>query len=370
MSNSERRKTKVETPPIVSKTRRTQRRPIEARLQGHPLRVNAADLPRRRFLHLAAGTAALPAVSRIAWGQAYPTRPITIVVPFAAGGGLDVIGRILAARMRASLGQPVIIENVSGANGSIGVGRVARAASDGYTLVISNWQANVANGAIYPLQYDLLKDLEPVSLIVNNPSLIVAKKAMPANDLAGLVAWLKTNPEKASLGTGGVGSIGHIGGILFQNITGTRFQFVPYRGAGPAMQDLIAGQIDMMIESPPIVLTQLRSGSIKVYAVAAKSRLAAAPDIPTVDEAGLSGFYFSSWVGLWSSKGTPKNIIMKLNSAAVDALADPAVRERFAGLGSEIFPREQRTPGALAALQKVEIEKWWPIIKAAGIKAE
>ena len=293
-----------------------------------------------------------------------------MVVPFAAGGGSDVIGRILIDRMRVSLGQPVIIENVSGANGSIGVGRVARAAPDGYMLVIGNWQTHVANGAVYPLQYDLLNDLEPISLIVSNPLLIAAKKTMPANQLGALVAWLKANLEKASLGTSGVGSVGHVSGIFFQNITGTRFQFVPYRGAGLVMQDLIAGQIDMMIETPAISLLQLRAGSIKVYAVAAKSRLAAAPDIPTVDEAGLPGFYFSSWSGLWSPKGTPKNVIMKLNAAAVDALAAPAVRSRLADLGLEIFPREQQTPEALATFHKAEIENWWPIIKAAGIKGQ
>jgi tripartite-type tricarboxylate transporter receptor subunit TctC len=278
--------------------------------------------------------------------------------------------RILIDRMRVSLGRPVIIENVSGANGSIGVGRVARAAPDGYTLVIGNWQTHVANGAVYPLQYDLLNDLEPISLIVSNPLLIAAKKTMPANHLGALVAWLKANSEKASLGTSGVGSVGHVSGIFFQNITGTRFQFVPYRGAGLVMQDLIAGQIDMMIETPAISLPQLRAGSTKVYAVAAKSRLAAAPDIPTVDEAGLPGFYFSSWSGLWSPKGTPKNVIMKLNAAAVDALAAPAVRARLADLGVEIFPREQQTPEALATFHKAEIEKWWPIIKAAGIKGQ
>ena len=316
----------------------------------YPKTCPSGQHPRRQILRLAVGAAALPAASRIAGAQAYPTRPITMVVPFAAGGGADVIGRILIDRMRVSLGQPVIIENVSGANGSIGVGRVARAAPDGYTLVIGNWQTHVANGAVYPLQYDLLNDLEPISLIVSNPLLIAAKKTMPANQLGALVAWLKANLEKASLGTSGVGSVGHVSGIFFQNITGTRFQFVPYRGAGLVMQDLIAGQIDMMIETPAISLPQLRAGSIKVYAVAAESRLAAAPDIPTVDEAGLPGFYFSSWTGLWSPKGTPKNVIMKLNAATVDALAAPAVRSRLADLGPEIFPREQQTPEALATI--------------------
>jgi tripartite-type tricarboxylate transporter receptor subunit TctC len=327
-------------------------------------------LPRRQFLHLAAGAAVVPTVSRIARAQAYPSRPITIVVPFPAGGALDVLGRILAERMKASLGETIIVENVAGANGSLGVGRVARAAPDGYTLVIGYWGTHVANGAVYALKYDVLNDFEPVSLVATQPLLIVAKKAMPADDLKGLIAWLKVNPGKASAGTGGVGSGEHVSGALFQTVTGTRFQFVPYRGAAPAGQDLVAGQIDIMFEVPTTTLPQVRSGQIKAFAVAAKSRLAAAPEIPTVDEAGLPGFYFTFWAGLWAPKGTPKDVIAKLNSAAVTALADPTVRAGFADLGFEIFPHDQQTPEALAAYQKAEIEKWWPIIKAAGIKVE
>jgi tripartite-type tricarboxylate transporter receptor subunit TctC len=325
---------------------------------------------RRRFLQLAAGAVTLPAVSRSAWAQAYPSRPITMVVPFAAGGALDVIGRILAPSMRASLGQTIIIENVVGASGSLGVGRVARAAPDGYTLVVGYWGTHVANGAIYELKYDVLNDFEPVSLVATQPLLIVAKKTMPANDLKGLITWLKVNPGKASAGTAGVGAVDHVGGALFQNVTGTRFQFVPYRGGGPAVQDLVAGQIDIMFESPTITLPQVRSGQLKAFAVAAKSRLAAAPEIPTVDEAGLPGFYVTLWVGLWAPKGTPKDVIAKLNSAAVTALADPTIRTRLADLGFEIYSRDQQTPEALAAYQKAEIEKWWPIIKKFGIKAE
>jgi tripartite-type tricarboxylate transporter receptor subunit TctC len=325
---------------------------------------------RRQFLHLAAGSAALPAVSRIAWAQDYPSRPITMVVPFAPGGASDVIGRILAPKMRAPLGQPIVIETVAGASGSLGTGRVSRAAPDGYTFIAGNVGTHAINGAVYALKYDVLNDFEPVSLVATQPFLVVAKKAMPADDLKGLIACLKVNPGKASAGTGGVGSGEHVSGALFQTVTGTRFQFVPYRGAAPAGQDLVAGQIDIMFEVPTTTLPQVRSGQIKAFAVAAKSRLAAAPEIPTVDEAGLPGFYFTFWAGLWAPKGTPKEVIAKLNSAAVTALADPTVRAGFADLGFEIFPHDQQTPEALAAYQKAEIEKWWPIIKAAGIKVE
>jgi tripartite-type tricarboxylate transporter receptor subunit TctC len=325
---------------------------------------------RRQFLHLAAGTIALPAVSRIARAQAYPSRPITIVVPFPAGGPLDTAARITAEAMRAPLGQSVIVENVSGAAGTIGVGRVARAAADGYTIGAGFVGTHVINGATYTLQYDLLKDFEPISLIATNSWLIVAKKDMPASDLKGLIAWLKANPDKASQGTVGPGSPHHVAGIFFQKQTGTRFQFVPYRGAAPVMQALVAGQIELMIDSPTVVLPQVRGGTIKAYAVAAKSRLPTAPDIPTVDEAGLPAFYVSSWSGLWAPKGTPEEVVAKLNSAVVTGLADPAVRSRFADNGMQVFPPEQQTPEALRAHQKAEIEKWWPIIKEAGIKAE
>jgi tripartite-type tricarboxylate transporter receptor subunit TctC len=328
------------------------------------------NLSRNRFLHLAAGAAALPAVSRIARAQTYPTRPITIVVPFPTGGPNDMTARIIAERMRSSLGQPVIVENVSGANGSIGVGRVTRAAPDGYTLSLGSASSHVMNGAIYALAYDLMKDLQPVSVLVLEPQMFIAKRTMPANDLGSLIAWLKANPDKALLGTQGIGNMGHIVGVLFQNVTGSRFQFVPYRGSAPAMQDLIAGQIDMMIDSPAAAVPMARAGAIKAYAVTGTHRLLNAPNIPTADEAGLSGFYASNWRGLWAPKGTPKDIIAKLDLAVVDALADPVVRSRFDGLGLEIAPRQQQTPEALAALQKAEIEKWWPIIKAAGIKAE
>jgi tripartite-type tricarboxylate transporter receptor subunit TctC len=325
-------------------------------------------LPRRRFLHLAAGAAALLVLSPIARAQTYPSRPITLIVPFPAGGSTDAVGRIVAERMRASLGQAVVIENVGGAGGSIGVGRVARAAPDGYTLDIGQWDTHVANGATFALSYDVVKDFEPIALLSSNPFLILAKKAVPADDLKGLVAWLKANPDKASQAIPTAGS--HVAGLLFQKETGTRFAFVPYRGGGPAMQDLVAGQIDLMIIQAAVALPQVRAGAVKAYAVTAGSRFAAAPEIPSVDELGLAGIHISGWFALFAPKGTPAAIVSKLNAAVVEALADPNVRARLETLGQEIFPREQQTPAALAAYHKAEIERWWPIIKAANIKPE
>jgi tripartite-type tricarboxylate transporter receptor subunit TctC len=318
-------------------------------------------------LVFAAALAGLPVAAP---AQSYPSRPVTLVVPFPAGGPTDVIARTLAQHMRESLGQSVVVENVTGANGNIGVGRVARAAPDGYTITIGHWSTHVVNGAVYPLAYDVLKDFEPISLVATNSYLIVAKNTVPAGDLKSFIAWLKANPDKASEGTAGAGSPQHISGVFFQNATGTRFQFVPYRGAAPAMQALVAGDIDLIIDDPTSSLPQVRAGRIKAFAVTAKSRLAAAPDIPTVDEAGLPGFYFSRWHALWAPKGTPKDVVAKLNAAVVAALADETVRSRLTDLGQEIYPRAQQTPEALAALHKAEIEKWWPLIKAAGIKAE
>jgi tripartite-type tricarboxylate transporter receptor subunit TctC len=327
-------------------------------------------LPRRRFLHLAAGASALPAVSRIAKAQAYPTRPITMVVPFAPGGLTDVIGRILADGMRTSLGQSVIIENVGGAAGSIGTGRVARATPDGYTLVVGIWNTHVANGAIYALQYDIVKDFEPILLLADAPLLLVANKAVPANDLKEFIAWLKVNPDKAAMGTVGAGSPPHLLGVLLQKETGTRFGLVAYRGAGTVIQDVVAGQIETTFINPATSLPHVRAGSIKAFAVTAKNRLAAAPDIASMDEVGLPGLYFSLWAGLFAPKGTPKNIISKLNAAAVGTFDDPTTRQKLVDQGFEIPGREQQTPEALGRYQKAEIEKWWPIIKAAGIKAE
>jgi tripartite-type tricarboxylate transporter receptor subunit TctC len=319
---------------------------------------------------ICATLAALVAGTAGALAQTYPTRPITIVVPFAAGGGTDALARIIAARIRGSLSQPVIIENVPGATGSIGVGRVVRAAGDGYTLSIGTVSTHVLTGALYALPYDLLKDLTPVARLAIEPLVIVAKKSMPAKDLKELIAWLKANPDKASQGTAGVGNLAHVAGLLFQKETGTRFQFVPYRGSAPAVQDLVAGQIDIMIDAASNIVAQVGAGNVKAYAVAGKTRLAAAPEIPTVDEAGLPGFYSSIWFGLWAPARTPEDIITRLNAAVVDALADPTVRARIAALGQDIPPREQQTPEALGALHKAEIEKWWPIIKAANIRGE
>jgi tripartite-type tricarboxylate transporter receptor subunit TctC len=328
------------------------------------------NLPRRKFLSLTAVAATLSASTHIARAQGYPSRPITIVVPFAPGGALDVFGRILAERMRASLVQTIIVENVAGANGSVGTGRVARAAPDGYTLGIGYWGTHVANGVLYTLPYDVLGDFEPVSLGVMIPMVIVSKKAAPAKDLRQFIEWLKANPDKASAGTSGMGGIEQVGGVLFQNVTHTRFNFVPYRGAAPAVQDLVAGQIDLMVSNLATALPLVREGNIKALAVAGKTRLAALPDIPTVDEAGLPGFYVTTWLGVWAPKGTPQNVIARLNAVIVGALGDPGVVTRLADLGYEIFPRDQQTPEALAAFQKAEIEKWWPIIKAAGIRAD
>ncbi len=327
-------------------------------------------LPRRLFLQMAAGAGALPVISRIAGAQSYPTRPITMIVPFPAGGPTDAVGRTFADRMRSSLGQAIIIENAAGANGGIGSGRVARAAPDGYTLLLGNWNTHVSNGAFYKLSYDVVKDFVPLSFLVSFPVIIAANKAVPAKDLKELVAWLKAKPGGGSQGSAGIGSGGHVTGIHFQDLTGVRFQHVPYRGSAPAMQDLMAGHVDMMIDAPVIVLPQVRAGTIKAYAVTAKSRLSSAPDIPTVDEAGLPGLYFLNWFALWAPKGTPAIVIAKVNAAVADTLADPAVRQRLVDMGFEIPSPEQQTPEALGALQKDEIEKWWPIIKAADIKQE
>ena len=326
-------------------------------------------LARRLFLQMAAGAAALPA-SRMVEAQTYPSRPITMIVPFPAGGATDTFGRLLGERMRDFLGQAIVVENVGGAAGSLGVGRAVRAAPDGYTLIIGTSTTNVLIGALYTLNFDLLKDLEPVALLASEPLLIVTKRNLPVANLKDLIAWLKANPNKASAGIAGVGATGHVTGLAFQQATGTRFQFVPYRGNAPAMQDLIAGQIDLMIEPSSNFLAQVRDGNLKACAITAKTRLAAAPDIPTVDEAGLPGFHASLWYGLWVPKDTPKPIIAKLNAAIVGALASAQVRTRLAELGPEIPPRDQQTPEALAAFQKAEAEKWWPIIKVANIKAE
>ena len=314
--------------------------------------------------------AAAAAIISPATAQTYPSRPIKIVVPFPAGGAFDTIARIVTEHMTLSLGQPVVIENMGGATGSIGVGRVARASPDGYTLSFGIWSTHVVNGAVYSLPYDVIKDFAPISLVATAPQVIVSSSAVPATNLRELMAWLKTNQDRATLATMGSGSPQHIAGILIEQLTGAQFRFVPYRGAALAMQDLLSGQIDLSLLQPTVAMPQVRSGKIRAYAVTAKTRLSTAPDIPTVDEAGLPGVYVSVWSGLWAPKGTPEAIIAQLNAAVVRALGDPGVRQRLAEIGQEIPPREQQTPEALAALQAAEIAKWWPIIKAANIKAD
>ena len=306
----------------------------------------------------------------VAGAQAFPTRPITIVVPVSPGGPTDTIARILAERMRSALGQPVVVENVTGAAGNIGVGRVARATPDGYTIGIGLTSTHVFNGALYDLPFDVVKDFAPIALLATNPQLIVSKNAVPAADLRALIAWLKASPGTATMATIGPGSPAHIAGVLFQKVTGTSFRFVPYRGGAPGMQDLLAGQIDLMIPQPSIALPHLRAGRIRAYAVTASTRLASAPEVPTVDEAGAPGLHVAIWHALWAPRTTPNEVIARLSGAVLESLADPAVQRRFADMGQDIPPRERQTPAALAAYQKAEIEKWWPIIKAANIKAE
>jgi len=309
-------------------------------------------------------------INSVASAQTYPTRPITLVVPFAAGGPVDTVARILSDPMRKALGQTVVVDNTTGAAGTIGVGRVARAAPDGYTVSIGHWSTHVVNGAIYSLQYDLLNDLEPVAMIASNPMVIVSKNAAPAKDLKELLAWVRKDQDKVLVGTAGVGSGTHMSGVYFQNVTGTKLTFVPYRGTGPAMQELLAGRLDLIVDQLSNSLPQVRGGRIRAHAVTAKTRSAAAPDVPSVDEAGLAGFHMSIWYGTWAPRGTPKATIAKLNSAIVESLADSAVRRRLGDLGLEITPRDQQTPEALRAHHKAEIDKWWPMIKAAGIKVE
>jgi len=318
---------------------------------------------------LLVGLASIAGVTGVG-AQTYPSKPVTIVVPFAAGGPSDAMARILGDRMKATLGQAFVIENVTGAGGSIGVGRAVRAPADGYTISFGHLGTHVANQAIYPLQYDMLTDLDPVVLLPSNPMVMVSRNSLPAKSLQELIAWLKANPDKASAGTAGAGSGSHIAGVYLQNLTGLRFQFVPYRGTAPALTDLVAGQIDIIVDQASNSMQQIRTGNIRAYAITDRKRLSAAPDIPTVDEAGLPGFYMTLWNGLWVPKGTPKEAVNKLNAAVVEALADPAVKQRLVDLGLEIPERDQLTPEALAAWHKAEAGKWWPIIKAANIKPE
>jgi tripartite-type tricarboxylate transporter receptor subunit TctC len=328
-------------------------------------------LARRHFLHLMTGAAAAgsyPAASALALD--YPTRPITIVVPFAAGGATDVLARVLADSMGKSLGQTIIVEDVTGAAGSIGVARVVRSAPDGYTLSVGTLTTHVLIGGLYKLDFDLLSDLTPIAELAYEPLLICIRNSLPAHNLQELIAWLKENPGKASVGIPGAGSTGNLAGLSFQKATGTSFQFVPYRGDSPAVQDMMAGQIDMMIEPSSNFTAQVQAGTIRAIAVPAKTRLVSLPDVPTTDEAGLPGFYASIWFGMWAPKDTPKDIVAKLNAVVVDALADTNVKDRLTKLGQQVAARELQAPGAFAAFQKAEADKWWPIIKAANVKLD
>jgi tripartite-type tricarboxylate transporter receptor subunit TctC len=303
-------------------------------------------------------------------GESYPSHPVTMIAPFAAGAPVDLVGRLVAERMRLSLGQPIIVENVSGAAGSLGVTRAARAAPDGYTISVGNISSHVLNEAIYKAGFDVLKEFEPVGLLASNPQIILSRNTLPANDLKGLIAWLRANPGKAAAGTGGTGGVAHVAGLSFQKETKTHFQFVPYRGTNLAQQDLIGGQIDLLFDQVVSALPNVRAGKMRAYAVTARTRLASAPEVPTVDEAGLPGFYMSVWNALWVPRGTPREIVMRLNNAVVGALADPAIRKRLDDLGLEIPPREQQTPEALRVFHQSEIEKWVPIVKAALVKPQ
>jgi tripartite-type tricarboxylate transporter receptor subunit TctC len=299
----------------------------------------------------------------------YPSRPITLVIPLSVGGSTDVIGRLIGEGLRQALHQTIVVENFSGAGGTIGVGRVAHAASDGYTILVGQWGTNIASGAIYKLNFDVLNDLEPVGLIATQPFLIVSRSSLAANNLKELIAWIKANPGKATEGNSGVGSPSHVSGILFQKAINSPMQMIPYRGAGESTQAIVSGQIDVLLNTPAVSMEQAKAGQIKVFAVTAKTRLETAPDVPTTDEAGLPGFYFSFWHAVWVPKGTPKPIVAKLNAALKTTLADPAIRQKLIGLAQELYPAEQQTPEALDKFERAEAAKWWPIIKEAGITA-
>ena len=319
-----------------------------------------------RKLAVAIALAVLAGVTSVQ-AQTYPSRQITLIVPFPPGGSTDVAARILAEHMRARLGQPVVIENVGGAGGSIAVGRLARAAPDGYTIDIGQWDTHVGS-IIYKLDYDLQKDFEPIGLISNNPQLMVAKKDLPAGSLKELIAWMKANPDKINYVNQNAAA--NVTGVMFEKLTGQKFRYIPYRGAGPAMTDLVSGQVDLLVVQGAVALPQIRAGKIKAIANLSPQRSASMSDIPTSDESGVPGLYMSGWFGFFAPKGTPKDVIATLNSAMVQALAEPAVRSRFTELGLDVASREQQTPEGLAAFQKAEIEKWWPIIKEAGIQAQ
>jgi len=323
---------------------------------------------RRQFLKFAAGAAATATWPHVASAQAYPSRSITMVVPVSAGGALDTNARLVASGMSAALGQPVVVENVTGAAGSTGTGRIARATPDGYNILYGANVTHVLNPAVLNLNYDVVTDFEPIALIGNTPWLFAVKNDLPVKNLAELIAWLKANPDKGTFGTAGQGSPSHIGGVLFQQVTGTTFQFIPYRGTAPVVPDLISGQIDMAILDPITSLPQFRGGKIKILAVMGKKRGTGSQDIPTSDELGVPGVYTEPWQGMWAPKATPKEIVAKLNGAVVSTLTDPIILKKFSEQSYEITPREQLTPEFLAQFHKAEIDKWFPIINAAGIK--
>jgi tripartite-type tricarboxylate transporter receptor subunit TctC len=312
----------------------------------------------------------LSTAATLAAAQPYPARPVTVTVPFAAGGPTDTIARIMAERMQRALGQTVVVENVTGAGGTIAGNKIAHAAPDGYSVTIGHIGTHVIVGAVQKMNYDVFNDFEPVAMIASNPQIIVTNPATPPKDLKDLIAWAKAQGKPVSSGTGGPGTPSHIMAIYFGNTTGAPMEPIHYKGSGPAMQDLIAGHIQMGFEQAANAIPHIKGGKIKAYAVTAKARLAAAPEIPTVDEAGLPNFYMSIWHAYWVPKGTPRAVIDRLNAAIVESLADPAVQKRLADLGQEIPPRDQQTPEALRAWHKAEIDKWWPLIKTAGIKAE
>jgi tripartite-type tricarboxylate transporter receptor subunit TctC len=318
---------------------------------------------------LIAGLGLLAGIGAAA-AQGYPARPVTAIVPASAGGPTDTIARIVLGRAQQLLGQTIVVENVGGASGTIGTGRVVRADPDGYTIGIGGPNHYVVNASVYPLTYDLLKDFEPVSMLSNGPMLILSRNSLPAKNLTELVAWLKANPDTVTFGTGGLASPPHVSGLSLQTVTGNKFQFVPFRGSAPALQQVLAGQLDIIIDQASAALSIAKGGGVRAYAVTAKARLGSAPDIPTVDEAGLPGFHVSIWQAVWAPKGTPKEIIAKLNAAIAGALGDPTVQKRLADIGQELPTREQMTPEGFGAFHKAEMEKWTPIIKAANIKPE
>ena len=321
-----------------------------------------------RHIMAAAFLAALTAAISPASADSYPSRPVTVIVPFAAGGPTDVLTRIITDKMQAPLGQPIVVEDAGGAGGSIGVGRVAHAAPDGYTLSIGNNGSNLLTGALYSLNFDVIKDFAPVALMTSNPQIVVSRKTIPAANVKELLAWLKDNQKTVSVGLGG--PVAQVSAINFETMTSMQFQLVPYRGAAPAMQDLIAGHIDFMVDQLSNSVPQIKADTIRAYGVAASTRSPAVPDIPTTDEAGLPGFYGALWHGLWAPKGTPPEVIAKLAAAARQALTDPTVKARLADLGQEIVPVVQQNPAALAAYQQADMDKWYPIVKAAGMKGE